>query len=1424
MKENATGFLDSIAKAKLGDCRYLDSVWRYLYQSSDWQKVVARIKAIPLPKGLCAKKIGKEDVSWFCKDCGKDANCTQCQECFEGSNHAGHLVYLDRNVTGICDCGDANSWSEAGFCRAHQGFVEESKANVSLLPEPVAKVAPVFLEVLANRYFNLVCHLRFTASPSSGNYSEVLKEISTLTAYFIEISDTSPIFLYLMARSLSKRRTRYTVEREDPGRAVVTLADPLNIIDIVLKANELLSEDMARVSVELLVKHLKTKAFKYELAKSFVVHYPRIVRNELNSTSKGLGGISVQVLSLEEVAREVFSSPHLYRPLLITIKDLFSEITFKNISRRSGIMSTISRDLKYIFRGGAMNVLLEGTFLAEYLEVCSSYTAAIRLSADRTQQHIDERIYVSALEIELALTQIFHRIASCIDYTDENYCKQLAKVFKGLLMKLKEQCKRIKESYYNIPVHRFLAYFLISYSHTHFLLKRMIEGKEFRSSVRAILKDLFQTADDGEFNRFILRVIYPVLKAVGFYMEGFAGKWRSYGRGLEAVIGKYATYDHSFVALDFALLSLLLSALNVFENEYITKFIIGGMSQNGRWLETFILQLLLDTPEGAKERPKDKDPNYARMVGLLDNFLFSLAGLCSNDCLTLPAFFNSTKGKYFKQQYHESLKETVNQLKSYGYKKWLVHSYFSLNELWTPYKNIEGNVSKNLRRDYMISEEFGGIFKSGMDAEKGIEAYMLFQSYADLYSPYFYLLKPRLANAGDKLRKLHKHVNDPRKFDPLFGVRGEEGSMFDLTGQVAGLLAASKLSGWLTKLLARASKGELNNAIILSTLKLMKSFKQHVTKDMITEWTPKIAEALQYLQKPLAEFNTLLVAYGNEFGVALPAVQFAREDSKEVGLEDLETSFGSVDARYELRGSLGRPKYDVCVVCRENVAPENFVAKPYGRCVHIAPNNVYEHYLRQNGVNSKGCVEGLSLNACGHSVHYKCFGRLPEGVKYNVLTFEDVVAGWRANLNRRCASCKQSVTTLCPPAEALKEHCRDRTVKNLLEKVVSVLLTVSNPKMKSGEVRKRAETENFVEHLCEWLVYSIKIAAINKADNALAESEIYLSILYATRWLFFYNNPKGRISDSRKPYPAQREFKYLEEDTLKLLVRELIWTKLEENVTAETINSITMRWLHVTLWQAIVKCAIEGCYSLIDADMRGVNEFVSRHELVIRSLCLKWLQSAKTAMHILLETSNELLEELFMTLVQYLSVIIDSEGLLSEDPNEMLNDVKRTYFENIFEFLSIPLGIKALGLSEQFRFVKLEDKFTDCLRIHYKRRCKDCNRQVKDNTLCLLCADILCFGSNCCQRNKMDEIIYHAQVCSKGTGVFLYFHTNKILLVDDIRCQTYPSPYVNSRGEDVDMSTRVFEVLNLNRAKVQKLKAKVLTGRVAATIDADRKS
>jgi hypothetical protein len=102
-----------------------------------------------MPGGICAVNLEPGDVAWCCMDCEKDPTAIICKNCFEKSDHKGHRVVINRNVSGCCDCGDPEAWDSKHFCTEHIGY-EKS-------PEEILKKFPGNIRESAFSVFQTVC-------------------------------------------------------------------------------------------------------------------------------------------------------------------------------------------------------------------------------------------------------------------------------------------------------------------------------------------------------------------------------------------------------------------------------------------------------------------------------------------------------------------------------------------------------------------------------------------------------------------------------------------------------------------------------------------------------------------------------------------------------------------------------------------------------------------------------------------------------------------------------------------------------------------------------------------------------------------------------------------------------------------------------------------------------------------------------------------------------------------------------------------------------------------------------------------------------------------------------------------------------------------------------------------------------------------
>ena len=57
----------------------------------------------------------------WCRDCGQDATCVLCVDCFTASEHKNHRYRMSTSEGGgYCDCGDPEAFRNYPHCSRHQ--------------------------------------------------------------------------------------------------------------------------------------------------------------------------------------------------------------------------------------------------------------------------------------------------------------------------------------------------------------------------------------------------------------------------------------------------------------------------------------------------------------------------------------------------------------------------------------------------------------------------------------------------------------------------------------------------------------------------------------------------------------------------------------------------------------------------------------------------------------------------------------------------------------------------------------------------------------------------------------------------------------------------------------------------------------------------------------------------------------------------------------------------------------------------------------------------------------------------------------------------------------------------------------------------------------------------------------------------------
>jgi BMFP domain-containing protein YqiC len=127
------------------------------------------LRTLKQPTKMCHKVLKTGDVLFSCNDCGFDATCVVCIDCFHKSAHKDHNYRMSNtDGGGCCDCGDIEAWKQYPACSDHAAsdqpnlklsdFEDTEKRSKQLEIDKLGILEKISLlpQGFASRYF-LVC-------------------------------------------------------------------------------------------------------------------------------------------------------------------------------------------------------------------------------------------------------------------------------------------------------------------------------------------------------------------------------------------------------------------------------------------------------------------------------------------------------------------------------------------------------------------------------------------------------------------------------------------------------------------------------------------------------------------------------------------------------------------------------------------------------------------------------------------------------------------------------------------------------------------------------------------------------------------------------------------------------------------------------------------------------------------------------------------------------------------------------------------------------------------------------------------------------------------------------------------------------------------------------------------------------------------
>lgn len=133
---------------------------------------------------ICACEIPNGKPVYNCYDCGVDATCCMCHDCFNKEEHSDHNVSVHNSSGGaICDCGDKSSWKLDLVCNA----TEKEKKYLEKLP-PLTEEVKSTIKTVIRTLFDYIIDTNVTNVQTVPDVNDLLHSEYTDFDKFVRLA------------------------------------------------------------------------------------------------------------------------------------------------------------------------------------------------------------------------------------------------------------------------------------------------------------------------------------------------------------------------------------------------------------------------------------------------------------------------------------------------------------------------------------------------------------------------------------------------------------------------------------------------------------------------------------------------------------------------------------------------------------------------------------------------------------------------------------------------------------------------------------------------------------------------------------------------------------------------------------------------------------------------------------------------------------------------------------------------------------------------------------------------------------------------------------------------------------------------------------------------------------------------------------
>lgn len=302
----------SMFGSNVEDIYHESMIWlQWLMFEGDASTALEHLGEMNGQRGVCGSVWGNNDIAYRCRTCEHDPTCAICVPCFKNGNHKDHDYSIIYTGGGCCDCGDVTAWKREGFCSKHRGAEQ-----IQPLPEKFSNSMGPVLDSLLHFWTKKLSFAEsiFQESPQVDDRAVELKQVADeLTSSVVE--------MLLEFCKHSESLLSFISQR---------VFAAFGLLDILVRAERFLNDDVVRKLHELLLKFLGEPQFKYEFAKVFLCYYPAVVKDAVKENNDSvfkkfalLSTFSVQILTVPTLTPRLVKEMNLLSILFDCLEEIF---------------------------------------------------------------------------------------------------------------------------------------------------------------------------------------------------------------------------------------------------------------------------------------------------------------------------------------------------------------------------------------------------------------------------------------------------------------------------------------------------------------------------------------------------------------------------------------------------------------------------------------------------------------------------------------------------------------------------------------------------------------------------------------------------------------------------------------------------------------------------------------------------------------------------------------------------------------------------------------------------------------------------------------------------------------------------------------------------------------------------------------------